>query len=125
VHDYVRICRPAFFSSNISEYNLFFDLLQGSLRSSERAEEYGERYWRMVGEHHTLICFDAGDCWILEKVEECHHDDSILDELFAAASILSHAGLKVKQEFYERCGAEKLREFIKRNVDHGSISDKR
>ncbi len=112
--DYVKICKPAFFSGNIPDGNILFDLLQGRLKSSERAEEYGERFWRLIGEHHTLICFDAGGCMILERVEECHHDsdDSILDELFAAASILTKAGLKRKQEFLERAGEEKLRKFI-------------
>ena len=40
--DYVKICKPAFFSNGISESNLFFDLLLGSFKKSERAEEYGE-----------------------------------------------------------------------------------
>ncbi|ADC64709.1 hypothetical protein Ferp_0535 [Ferroglobus placidus DSM 10642] len=121
--DYVKICKPAFFSNSIPENNLLFSLLldgssDSSNHSTERAEEYGERFWRLAGERHTLICYDIGDRLILERVEECHHDDSILDELYAAASILSEAGLKRKQEFFERIGGEKVREFIAKHSDY-------
>lgn len=114
--DYVTLCRPAHRSPGIDENNPLFEILLGEQKEVEKAPEYDERALRVVGSRHTLICLDVGYLLTI-SAEECHHDDTILDELYAASCVLSHMDVKGKEKFIERCGIEAVRAFISENFN--------
>lgn len=109
--DYITICRPAHRSPGVEEENPLFGILLGEQKRVEKASEYDEKTWRVIGSRHTLICFDMGSFLVI-SAEACHHDDSILDELYAAFSILSPMEIKDKEKFLERCRFEAVKAFI-------------
>jgi len=122
---YLRVCRPAFIAvqstyiSNNSDNPLFGIILGEEEKILGRAEEYGERAWRMKGSRHTVVVWDEGNGYYnIIAVEECHHDDSILDELYAAACVLADIDEFGKEVLVKHCSPETIRRLVAEHFDY-------
>lgn len=121
---FLKICRPAFLAVRSTDIHNSGDPLYDILLGEEekilgRAPEYGWRAWRIKGSRHTLICWDEGNGYFsVMAVEECHHDETLLDELYAAACVLSYMNPEGKEVLLKNCSVEKLRECISKHFDY-------
>lgn len=116
---HLRVCKPAliatettYISNNIIDP--LYDIILGEWEKGlDHAEEYGWRAWRIKGGRHTVIVWDEGNGYYnLITVEECHHDDSMLDELYAGVAIFADLSIDERERLIKLCKPETVRKLV-------------
>lgn len=122
---YLKVCRPAFVAAKnnlripngcVSQgNNPLFEIIVGEVKDKYETHEYGRSAIRIVGSRHTVISWDG---YKIALVEECHHDNSILDELYAAVCVLADMDNLGKRALVDNSKPEIVREIISKHFDY-------